>query len=66
MTYSKAINNNFIVSICASRVILLINLVHDAVQFVTNLLIPPFLPQRWDKWLNLHKNKHLYMEVHNV
>ena len=55
MTYSKAIDNNFIFSICASRVILLINLRHDAVQFVTNLFIPPFLPQRWDKWFNLHK-----------
>ena len=55
MTYSKAIDNNFIFSICASRIILLINLGHDGVQFVTNLFIPPFLPQRWDKWLNLHK-----------
>ena len=55
MTYSKAINNNFIFSICASRVTLLINFGHDGVQFVTNLFIPPFLPQRWDKWLNLHK-----------
>ena len=54
-TYSKAINDNFIFSICASRVILLINLGHDGVQFATNLFIPPFLPQRWDKWLNLHK-----------
>ena len=42
MTYSKAIDNNFIFSICASWVILLINLGHDGVQFVTNLLIPPF------------------------
>ena len=55
MTYSKAIYNNFIFSICASRVILLINLGHDGVQYVINLFIPPFLPQRWDKWLNLHK-----------
>ena len=56
MTYSKAIDNNFIFSICASWVILLINLGHDGVQFVTNLLIPPFLPQRWDKRLDFHKN----------
>ena len=55
MTYSKAINNNFIFFICASRVILLIDLGHDGVLFATNLFIPPFLPQRWDKWLNLHK-----------
>ena len=55
MTYSKAINNNFIFSICASRVILLINLGHDGVQFITNLFIPPFLPQRWDKRLDLNK-----------
>ena len=55
MTYSKAININFIFSICASRVILLINLGHDGVQFVTNLFIPPFLLQRWNKWLNLYK-----------
>ena len=55
MTYSKAINNHFIFSICASRVILLIYLGHDGLQFVTNLFIPPFLPQKWDKWLNLHK-----------
>ena len=33
MTYSKAINNNFIFSICASPVILLINLGHDGMQF---------------------------------
>ena len=39
MTYSKAIDNNFIFSICASRVILLINLGHDGVQFVINLFI---------------------------
>ena len=51
----KAIDNN-IFSICASRVILLINLGHDGMQFVTNLFIPTFLPQIWDKWLNLHKN----------
>ena len=57
MTYSKAINNNFIFSICTSRVILVIDLRHDGVQIVTNLFIPPFLPQRWDKWLNLHKKK---------
>ena len=56
MTYSKAIDNNFIFSICASWVILLINLGHDGVQFVTNLLIPPFLPQRWDKRLDFHEN----------
>ena len=56
MTYSKTINNNFIFSICTARVILLINLGHDGVQFVINLFIPPFLPQRWDKWLNLHKS----------
>ena len=49
MTFSKAIDNNFIFSICASRVILVINLGHDGVQFITNLFIPPFLPQRWDK-----------------
>ena len=55
MTYSKAIDNNFIFSICASWVVLLINLGHDGVQFVTNLLIPPFLPQRWDKRLDFHK-----------
>ena len=55
MTYSKAIDNNFIFSICASWVILLINSGHDGVQFVTNLLIPPFLPQRWDKRLDFHK-----------
>ena len=56
MTYSKAIDNNVIFSFCATRVILVINLGHDGVQFVTNLFIPTFLPQRWDKWLNLHKN----------
>ena len=56
MTYSKAINNNFIFSICASRVILLINLGHDGIQFIIHLFIPPFLPQRRDKWLNFHKN----------
>ena len=56
MTYSKAINNNFIFYVCASRVILVINLGHDGVQFVANLFVPTFLPQRWDKWLNLHKN----------
>ena len=39
MTYSKAINNNFIFSISASQVILINNLGHDGVQFVTNLLI---------------------------
>ena len=55
MTYSKAINNNFIFSICASRVILLINLGHDGVQFVIHLFIPPFLPQRWDKRLDFQK-----------
>ena len=55
MTYSKAIDNNFIFSICASRVILVINLGHDGVQFITNLFIPPFLPQRWDKRLDFHK-----------
>ena len=66
MTYSKAINNNLIFSIGASRVILLNNLGHDGVQFFTNLFIPPFLPQRWDKWLNLHKNIYLYMAVQNV
>ena len=35
MTYSKAIDNNFIFSICASWVILIINLGHDGVQFIT-------------------------------
>ena len=55
MTYSKTINNNLIFSVCASWVILVINLGHDSMQFVTNLFIPPFLPQRWDNWLNLHK-----------
>ena len=55
MTYSKAIHNDFIFSICASRVIILINLGHDDVQFVTKLFIPPFLPKRWDKWLNHYK-----------
>ena len=49
MTYSKAINNNFIFSISASRVILIINL-GDGMQFVTNLLIPPF-----------RKDKHMQM-----
>ena len=56
MTYSKAIDNNFVFSIFASRVILVINLGHDGVQFITNLFIPPFLPQRWDKRLDLNKN----------
>ena len=37
MTYSKPINNNFIFSICTSRVILLIHFGHDGVQFITNL-----------------------------
>ena len=55
MTYSKAIDNNFIFSICASWVILLINLGHDGVQFIIHLFIPPFLPQRRDKWLNFIK-----------
>ena len=55
MTYSKAIDNNAIFSICASRVILVISLGHDGVQFVTNLFILPFLPQRWDKRLDLNK-----------
>ena len=55
MTYSKAIDNNFILSICASRVILAIKLGHDGMQFVTNLFIPPFLPQGWDKRLDLNK-----------
>ena len=55
MTYSKAIDNNFIFSICASRVIRIINLGHDGVQFITNLFIPPFLPQRLDKRLDLNK-----------
>ena len=55
MTYSKAIDNNVIFSICASRVILVINLGHDGVQFVTNLFTPPFLPQRWYERLNLNK-----------
>ena len=55
MTYSKAIDNNVIFFICASRVILVINLGHDGGHFVTNLFIPPFLPQRWDKWFSLHK-----------
>ena len=44
MTYSKAVNNNFIFPFCASRVIRLINVGDDCVQFVTNLFIPPFLP----------------------
>ena len=57
MTFSKAIDNNVIFSICASRVILVINLGHDGVQLVTNLFIPPFLPQRWDKRLDLNKKK---------
>ena len=61
MTYSKAIDNNFIFSICASWVILLINLGHDGVQFVTNLPIPPFLPLKGDKRLDFHKKK---MSVH--
>ena len=61
MTYSKPINNNFIFSICASREILLIYLGHDSVQFVIHLFIPPFLPQRREKWLDFHK-KRLYME----
>ena len=65
MTYSKAINNNFIFSICASRVILLINLGHDGVQFVINLFVPPLLPQLWDKSLDFNK-KHVYMGVQNV
>ena len=56
MTYSKAIYNNFINSVCAYRVILPINLGHDGVQFVIHLLIPPFLPQKRDKWLDFHKN----------
>ena len=55
MTYSKAIDNNFVFSIFASRVILVINLGHDGVQFITNLFIPPFLPQGWDKRLDLNK-----------
>ena len=56
MTYSKAIDNNVIFSICASPVILVVNLGHDGVQFITNLFIPPFLPQRWDKKPDLNKN----------
>ena len=46
----------FIFSFCESRVILVINLGHDGVQFVTNFFIPPFLPQRWHKRLDLNKN----------
>ena len=53
MTYSKTVNNNFIFSVCASRVIIVINLGHASVQFVTNLFIPPF-PQRWNKRLDLN------------
>ena len=53
MTYSKAINNNFIFS--SHQLMLLINLGHDGVQFVIHLFIPPFLPQRRDKWLDIHK-----------
>ena len=60
----KGVDNNFIFSICASPVILLINLGHDGVQFVIHLFIPPILPQRLDKWLDFHK-KSLYMEVQN-
>ena len=56
MTNSKMVNNNFIFSVFASWVMLFINLGHDNVQFVTDLFIPPFLPQRWDKGLNFYKN----------
>ena len=48
--------SEWIFSLSASRVILVINLGHDGVQFVTNLTIPPFLPQRWYKRLDLYKN----------
>ena len=51
----RAINNNFIFSICASQVILLTNLGHDGMQSVIHLFIPPFLPQRWDIRPDFHK-----------
>ena len=41
MTRSKTIDNNFIFSLSASRLILLISLG----QFVTHLFTPPFLPR---------------------
>ena len=39
MTYTKAISNNFISPLCASRVTHLINSGHDGMQFVTHLLL---------------------------
>ena len=59
MTYSKAIDNNFIFSICASRVILVINLGHDGMHFITNLFIPPFLPQRWAILSKLREGRYI-------
>ena len=47
MTYSKAINDNFIFSICASRVILLINLGHDGVP--CSLLSTSLSHRSWHK-----------------
>ena len=65
MANSKAVDNNFIFSVCASWVILLINLGHDSVQFVSNLFIPPFLPQKMRQKAGFSLKKRLYMEVQN-
>ena len=61
MTYSKAINNNFMFSICAPRVIILINLGHDGVQFVIHLFIPLSCHKDEINGLIFIKKKRLYM-----
>ena len=58
MTYSKTIDNNFIFSVFA---ILLINLGHDCMRFIIHLFIRPLLPNRWDKWLDLHKKPSVHV-----
>ena len=59
MTYSKAIDNNVIFSIWASRVILVINLGHDGLQFVTNLLSHRFYHKDETKgWILIKTSVH--------
>ena len=64
MTYLKTIDNNYIFSICASRMILVIHLGHDSMHY-----LPTSLSHR-----SCHKDdtcgwifiKHLYMAVQNA
>ena len=58
MTYSNAIDNNFIFSVCASRVILVINLGHDSVQFVVNLFVPQFRHNDDKGWISIKTSVH--------